>query len=603
MANTRKFHGLLVASHHPPIERWLYVSNIYDVIINDDETIELSQKKGDFSFDLFPSITYNLSDIEVKKTFFMQHDHNTTVIKYDVKTDKLTKLIHYPIISSRHFYDTYYLHNPFQIEKEIIENGLIINPNNSDKSLKIMINDSSYLPDESWIQTFYEKDKQRNDSYLDYLLRIGRFENTIDNTKTFYVVLTVEDEPINNPEEIFSNEIQRKQQLISNSNLSNQFNKLILSTDNFIAKKAKRHTIIAGYHWFGDWGRDTLIALPGISLVTKRYQIAKDILQCLVEPMKNGLIPNTFDDRTNNPAYNTVDASLWFVDRVYQYMKYTNDIKFLKTIYPHIKSIIQHYHDGTKHHIHMDDDYLISHDPGLTWMDVKLGDFYPTPRSNKAVEIQALWYNALKITSLFSQILNKQDEYMFLSEKVKESFNDQYDQQYDVIDKKDTSCRPNKIFLVSLDFNLINKSLQKNIVNDVKENLVTIFGLRTLADFESEYKGSYYGDYNKDLAYHNGTIWPWPFGSFIKSYVKVNNHNSKSRKYAFTEFISPMLNVFGDKWDGSIFEIFDADSPYIPRGCITQAWSVAEILRAWVEDIENIKPEYEHIFSSNKIRV
>jgi glycogen debranching enzyme len=251
----------------------------------------------------------------------------------------------------------------------------------------------------------------------------------------------------------------------------------------------------------------------------------------------------------------------------------------------------------------MDEDFLISHKPGLTWMDVKIGDYYPTPRSRKAVEIQALWYNALRIMSKLAIISGKNDEFQILSERVKESFNSQFNKKYDVIDKQDLTFRPNQIILVSLDFPMINKDLQIEIVKEVQEKLVTIFGLRTLSPNNLEYKGSYLGDYNRDIAYHNGTVWPWLMGPFIKSFIKVNNYEHSWRKYAFENFLEPMFHVFGKNWDGSIYEIFDGDPPYAPRGCISQAWSVAEILRSWVEDIENISPIFKNIFNSSEIYV
>jgi len=308
-------------------------------------------------------------------------------------------------------------------------------------------------------------------------------------------------------------------------------------------------------------------------------------------------------DRDSQAVYNTVDSSLWYIDRIYQYLKYTNDSNFLDEVWETLASIIDAYIKGTNFGIHMDEDFLISHDPGLTWMDVKIDDYYPTPRSRKAVEIQALWYNALRIMSIFSHILGKEDKYYELSEKVKNSFNKQYTQQFDVIDTKDLSFRPNQIFLVSLDFTMIDNLLKIKIVNDIKEKLLTIFGLRTLSTDDTKYKGKYLGDYNKDLAYHNGTIWPWLIGPFIKSYLKIEKNTLESREYAYNNFLKPMFNVFNDIWDGSINEIFDGDPIYFPEGCITQAWSVAEVLRTCVEDIENISPEYENLYKLPEISV
>jgi len=193
--------------------------------------------------------------------------------------------------------------------------------------------------------------------------------------------------------------------------------------------------------------------------------------------------------------------------------------------------------------------------------------------------------------------------YFDISEKVKDSFNKQFDQQYDVIDTKDLSFRCNQIFLVSLDYSMICRGMQEKIVENVQEKLVTIFGLRTLSSDDSRYKGNYLGYHNRDVAYHNGIVWPWLMGSFIKAFVKVKNNTPSFREYAFETFLKPMFDVFGENWDGSIYEIFDGNSPYMPRGCITQAWSVAEILRTWVEDIENISPMYNDIFNSHEIRV
>jgi predicted glycogen debranching enzyme len=431
------------------------------------------------------------------------------------------------------------------------------------------------------------------------------FEKIIPRSLTYYLSFSL-GENTSDPsqaEDLYEESVSRKQKLIDSVDLPDQAVPLLLSSDRFVVQKGLLKTIIAGYHWFSDWGRDTLIALPGITLVSGRFEDARSILNGFNQFCRNGLIPNTFDDLTGEASYNTVDASLWFIDRVFQYVKYTNDSDFLIAMFPTIQSIIRSYMEGTDHGIGMDDDYLIRSDPGLTWMDVKLGDFYPTPRSQKAVEIQALWYNALCIASICARYLGVSDEYKDIAKNVKQSFLSVYDKQYDVIGTRDLSCRPNKLFLVSLDFSMIPSSMQKDIVDDVSRNLVTVFGLRTLSPHDKGYIGSYLGDHQRDLAYHNGTVWPWLLGSFLTSCVKINKRKKKSRQFAFDEYIAPMLHVFGQKWDGSISEIFDADPPFAPRGCMNQAWSVAEILRAWVEDILDRRPPYERNFHLDKIQV
>jgi len=601
-SNTRKFHGLLIASLNPPISRWVFVSNVYDKIKIDDKFYNLKDYRACFSFDFHPSLTYNVEGVKIKKTILMEYGKNTTIIKYEITTDKLVSMLHNPVVHSRHFYDINgkrYL----EFEQDVFDHGVFVKPGNIDKTLKIMLKNSSYTPGFHWDEFFYKKDFERNDSWIDNNAVIGEFCKNIDKSDEYYLVFTIEDEIDSNHAKIFSNETKRKKLIFEQSELPNDFEKLVLSADSFIVKKGKGKSVIAGYHWFSDWGRDTLIALPGLTLVTKRFDDAKQILLGFSQYCKNGLIPNTFMDKSSEAAYNTVDASLWYIDRVYQYLKYTNDKKFIDTIWKTLESVIEGYKNGTDNDIHMDDDYLISHNPGLTWMDVKLGDYYPTPRAKKAVEIQALWYNALKIMGNLAQLTGKEDNYSELANSVKESFNSQYNSLYDVIDTKDSSCRPNITFLVSLDYNMIDKITQEKIVKNVEEKLVTIFGLRTLAADENGYIGTYIGNHNRDLSYHNGTVWPWLMGPFIKAYIKVKNHNEKDREYAFNTFLKPMFDVFGSNWDGSVYEIFDGDPIYTPRGCITQAWSVAEILRCWVEDIENINPKYENIFDLSKIRV
>jgi len=598
-SNTRKFHGLLIASLNPPTERWFFVSNVFDKIQIKNNTYNLKSYKSRFNYDLFPSFSYDVEGVKIKKTFLMEHGKNTTIIKYEVKTDESISIIHNATINSRHFYDvTSQRYLSFQ--QDVFDHGVFIKPSNIDKTLKIMLEDSSYTPLHYWEGFYYEKDRERNDSWVDNNVHIGDFCKTIKKSTTYYLILTIEDEIDSNPSKIYLRETQRKKKLIDQSNLSKKFEKLVSSSDNFIVNKGEGKSVIAGYPWFGDWGRDTLIALPGLTLVTKRFDDSHDILLSFSKYCKNGLIPNVFMDRNSEAVYNTVDASLWYVDRVFQYLKYTNDKKFIQKIWRTLESIVDAYKNGTHFNIIKDEDFLVSHDPGLTWMDVKINNYYPTPRAHKAVEIQALWYNALKIMSNLSQYFKKEDYYLDYANNVKKSFNTQYDQQYDVIDTKDLSLRPNKIFLVSLDYNMIDPYLQEKIVNEIQDKLVTIFGLRTLSPEDSRYKG-YYLCENKELAYHNGTVWPWLMGPFITAYIKIKNKNQDARSYAYDAFLKPMLDVFGEKWDGNIYEIFDGDPIHAPRGCIAQAWSTAEILRCWVEDIENIKPKYENVLNSYEI--
>ena len=591
---TSKFHGLLVASLEPPTKRWMFVSNVIDRIQSKEQVISLKDQKCKFQFDYFPSLLYQFDGVYLKKTFFMEYGKNTSIIKYTITTNKPLVLSHIPIINSRHFYD---MTSPgsASFSQNVIEQGVSVNLENCQKTLKILLKNSCYLPDGFWEEFFYKKDKERYDSWRDHNFHIGEFQVPLKQSAEYYLMFTIENEPWDDPSHIYNREMQRKERLLTRAMLPRSCNELVLSADNFVVRKGSGKSIVAGYHWFSDWGRDTLIALPGITLVTKRFDDAKQILESYGKYCRKGLIPNVFGERDSQPMYNTVDASLWYVDRVYQYLKYTNDLQCVEALWPTLQSIIDRYKNGTDFGIHMDSDFLISHGEGLTWMDVKIGNSYITPRSKKAVEIQALWYNALRIMSTLASFLDKENQYSGVAENVKESFRQQYIHPYDVIDTKDLSMRPNQIFLVSLDFPMIEKQMQRWIVGEVQKSLVTLFGLRSLSPQDSRYKGTYLGNHHRDYAYHNGTVWPWLLGPFIKAYIKVHDHDAAQRRYAFHTFLQPMLDVYGESWDGSLHEIFDGDPPFAPQGCITQAWSVAEVLRTLVEDIENVTPRYESL--------
>jgi len=600
---TRKFHGLLIASLQPPVERWMFVQNILDSVLIKGKRHHLYESKPAFSWDMMPTLTYNCDGCIVQKKFFMHHEHNTVLIQYSVHTDTPVTLIHEPIVTSRHFYDVYQTKPAIDFSVHKDAGQLVISPSNIQHQLRIHIPNSSYKKNPYWLPIYYPTDAQRNDSCHDHLYHIGQCERPIETSTTYYVSCTIEKTPLISADSLYSGELERKKRICDQAALPSRFERLVLSSDSFLVRKGDHTTIIAGYPWFSDWGRDTLIALPGLCLVTKRYALARDVLLELHRTCKHGIIPNTYNDRNGEASYNTVDASLWFIDRVYQYLMYTDDTELVRTVYPTMESIIERYHHGTLYNIHMDEDYLIAHDPGLTWMDVKLGDFYPTPRGDKAVEIQALWYNALCCMGLFAAKLGRKDLYSALIEKVKNSFQQAYDKQYDTIGTKDTSNRPNKLFLVSLPFTMVDKSVQSEIVENVKDELLTVFGPRTLSRRDNNYKGIYIGNYHRDLAYHNGIVWPWLMGPFITAFLKTHGYEKKWRTYALQEYVEPLLHIYGENWDGSVHEIFDAEPPYMPQGCVSQAWSVAEILRAIVEDILYERPPYEEEYVLNEVRI
>ncbi|KYH40132.1 MAG: glycogen debranching protein [Candidatus Bathyarchaeota archaeon B63] len=384
---------------------------------------------------------------------------------------------------------------------------------------------------------------------------------------------------------------------------------LILAADKFIVSggQSRGRSVIAGYHWFGEWGRDSLISLPGLTLVTGRFGDAERILLSFASHCKEGLVPSRFPDGgAGEPTYDSVDSSLWLFNAALQYLKYTGNFEFIfKMLWDPLQEIISGYIHGTLYGIRMDDDGLILHGPRLTWMDASVDGSPVTPREGKAVEVQALWYNALRFMEALSMRLGEEgraEEYRVIAEKVKKSFNEKFWHHeggylYDVVDGDvgDPSLRPNQIIAASLDFCLLEGSRRKRVIDVVWRRLWAIYGLRTLSPDDPRYIGRYMGDFaHRDSAYHNGTVWAWLTGPFVTAFLKARDHGAYWRRFAFERFLQPLFyDEIGRSGLGTISEVFDGDPPHLPGGCISQAWSVAEPMRAYVEDILLHRPPYE----------
>jgi predicted glycogen debranching enzyme len=369
----------------------------------------------------------------------------------------------------------------------------------------------------------------------------------------------------------------------------------------------EKKSVIAGYHWFDDWGRDALISLPGLTLVTGKFEDAQEILLTFERYCHKGVIPNRFSDKAGDiPLYNTVDATFWFFNAVLQYLKYTDDYSFVQEkLWKTLNHIMEHHVQGTIFGIHMEEDGLISHGPQLTWMDATTVDRFVTPRDGKAVEIQALWYNALKTMQLLAERFNqgdKAEKYYSMAEKARASFSEKFwnpknGHLFDVVseDGVDSTLRPNQIIAASLDFPIVDRKRGKRVVEAVWKRLWGEYGLKTLPEDDPKYIGKYLGDWtHRDSAYHNGTVWAWLLGPFTTAFLKTKNHEERWRKFAFQRFLQPLFREEIRRAGlGTISEIFDGDAPHLPRGCVSQAWSVAEPLRAYVEDVAFVRPPHE----------
>ena len=589
-----------------------------------DESITI----GDESFDLFsyevpgfimkgyhhmegfereplPKFTYRVGEVYIEKTVSMVYGENTVAVVYHVRTGqdsinlKLT-----PLVNFRDYHHSSKKDN-LNFERTVVEEDLVrLKPQYYDVDISLFCSEGGFKPmDYSWFYNMdYAIERERGIASTEDHYIPGYFEINIKPNQQKYitVIATIEKEiKLKDGLEIIRNEVERLEALVKKAGYDDEFAQtLVKSADNFVVHRESTNakTIIAGYPWFTDWGRDTMIALPGITLVTKRFDDAKEILFTFSKYVKDGLIPNMFPDAGNEPPYNSVDAPLWYFEAVNKYINYTKDFDFVKeNIYEGLKQIINGFEKGTKFDIRMDKDFLITagnESTQLTWMDAKVGDWVVTPRHGKAVEINALWYNALRIMSVLSEQYGESSKhYVDLAKNVKKSFennfwNEEQKCLYDCLTPtyKDDKVRPNQIMAVSLSYPVIEGEMARNVVNKVYKELYTANGLRSLSPKCREYVGIYMGDqYRRDGAYHQGTVWTWPLGHFITAYMRLNNYSDKAKKDALN-FIDSIKDHLKDSCIGSISEIFDGDEPLIPRGCYAQAWSVAEILRAYIEE-------------------
>jgi predicted glycogen debranching enzyme len=616
--NTRGYHGLLIAATQPPLGRMVLLSKIEETIAIGNEVYEIScnQYRGavhpkgyehldSFRLDPYPIFTYIVGSTVVEKSVFMVYGENTTAITYRIiESQGIVTLRLRPLVACRDFHGRMHQSNDLYMSIWREAGSISMAPRGVRLFMSMRKDGSSgdFRESEYWYKDFeYSKEAYRGQEVYEDLYSPGYFTCTLTKGEEAAIVASKDQPPGSVAEISHLREQRNRDSILKVRSGIDHLNKLLRAADQFLVKRRDDFfSIIAGYHWFGDWGRDTMIALPGLALISKRYDVAKAILRAFARHCSEGMIPNRFSETGGQPDYNTVDASLWFVYAVKKYLDYTSDLSFIESeLLLALTEIVQYYMIGTRYNIHMDKDGLIyagEEGTQLTWMDVKIGDLVVTPRRGKAVEINALWYNALKIMEEISLNLGQKDcstKYSSLAEKTKDSFNrtfwnDTEKCLYDYVDDYycDASVRPNQIFAISLPYQPLTEANQKYVLDVVQEQLLTPFGLRSLSPKHEKYVGQYGGDqYSRDIAYHQGTVWPWLMGPFITAYIKVNGRSEQTKKFA-KALLSRLLNKhLEDAGLGTISEIFDGDPPHHPRGCIAQAWSVGEILRAYIEDI------------------
>jgi predicted glycogen debranching enzyme len=614
--NTRRYHALLVASLRPPTDRLVLLSKFEETLVLGGERFDFSTNQypqivhpqgyrylQSFRLDPFPIFTFRLRDFLLEKTVLMLRGENTTVVRYRLLAPAHTRatLELRPLVAFRDYHSLGREGASARLALDI-EPGLIrIAPVDDEPALLIAHDALRVHAENVWYRNFeYAHEQARGFDFREDILNPCSLSFDLQGGATCNIVASTQRHEAHEAAEIEEHERARRQ-TIKGAHEGDEYRRaLYTAAEQFIVRRGDdRSSVIAGYHWFTDWGRDTMISLPGLALTTEKFSTASEILSAFADHLSRGMIPNRFPDEGDQPEYNTVDATLWFVHAIGEYLNRTRDISFIREhLYSKLIEIIDWHERGTRYGIRVEKDGLLrSGEEGvqLTWMDAKVGDWVVTPRTGKAVEIQALWYNALRHLEKIAAQLGDQstaDYCRNLAEKANVSFNEKFwnassDCLFDLLRDDattDAAIRPNQIFAVSLPYSMLSTERSRSVVAVVERELLTPYGLRSLAPSHTDYRGRYEGDsLSRDGAYHQGTVWAWLIGPFITAYLKTHGRTPESLKQA-REYLTAFRAHLTDAGLGQVSEIFDGDPPHTPRGSIAQAWSAAELLRCEVEE-------------------
>ena len=624
--NTRRYHGLLVAALAPPVERTVLVGAAvawaeyggarYPLFAFEyaDGTIDQQGFVHCEAFALegaLPVWHYALADALLEKRVWMPYGANTTYMRYRlVRASAPLALAITPLVTYRDFH-TLATHDSYEFQAQTHAQGTTLRAFAGARPLHVLASSGSFTPQNDWFEHFFHRIEHERgfDDTISDLFAPGTFHATLQPGETWTLVCSAEDQPDLDAERALATAQARQHRLLRQAQAEASdpvVQQLVLAADQFIVHRSEPDapepsappaqptgkTVIAGYHWFNDWGRDTMIALPGLTLDTGRPTEAAGILRTFARYVADGLLPNNFPDSAGViPGYNTVDATLWYVEAIRAYAQASGDAALVDELLPTVRAIAERHIAGTRYHIHADPDdgLLYAGEPGvqLTWMDAKIGEWVVTPRIGKPVEINALWYNLLR--TLASWLAARGDaaaaRYTALAEQAQTSFMRRFVRAAqphlaDVVDTPsgdDWTLRPNQIFAVSLHHPIIAGDTARRVVDSTARALLTSYGLRSLDPADPAYCGTYIGTpRQRDSVYHQGPVWSWPIGAFAEAHFRVYGDAA-----AALAFLRPFEHHLRDACLGSISEIFEGDPPHLPRGAVAQAWGVAEVLRAW----------------------
>ena len=631
-AITRRYHGLLIAALPAPLGRVMLLNHISERLRFEDYTTEwlgahgrdgrLAQAEGarhlvEFRLEAgLPTWRYALRGLVVERTLLMPHRQNSVHVTYRlVEGDQSLRLTLRPLLGFRP-HDAAVDRVPIQgytltaRDRRIEVQGdaafpplrLVLHAAHGAFTVDdYAISDVKYLLEES--RGYEPAGPLWSAGYFRAQLEPGREVTVIASTESWETIAAI------NPSEALAAERDRRARLIAGAHpaaRSGPAAEMVLAADQFIVTPSSRSedetraraaggeacTVIAGYHWFTDWGRDTMISLEGLTLLTGRYTEAQDILRTFAFHVRDGLIPNMFPEGEREGLYHTADATLWFFHAIDRYERHTGDRRLVRELLPTLVGIVESHLAGTRFGIRVDQDGLLKQGANgyqLTWMDAKVDEWVVTPRRGKAVELNALWYNALRVLErwLRSDNDNRADGIARSAAETYRTFNTRFWNEprgylFDVVDGEhgdDDACRPNQVFAISLPNPVLDPSRWDSVLHAVTSQLLTPVGLRTLAPGHPDYKRRYFGDLRtRDAAYHQGTVWPWLLGPFVDAWLEQYPADVQGAR----RMLEPLLEHLDDACIGSVSEIFDAEAPFTPRGCIAQAWSVAELLRGLV---------------------
>lgn len=627
---SRCYHGLLVAALKPPLGRTLLWSKLDETVRYNGQDYELATNRwtsgsiapeGYRQLESFrlegttPVWSFALGDALLEKRVWMQPRANTTYVQYRLKQATAPLSLSLKALVNYRDYHSTTQSQDWQMDVSPVSHGVAIRAFADATPFYLLSSRGEVQPQHDWYQGFdLAMEHYRGLGDRDDNLHAASLGLELQPGESLLIAASTESSPSLNTvtawgdRQTYEQELQSQALKLSPQSIhqtSDALQQLVLAADQFIVDRPLTDepdgkTVIAGYPWFGDWGRDTMISLPGLTLATGRAPIARTLIRTFARYLDQGMLPNLFPDAGTEPEYNTVDAILWYFEAIRAYYEATGDQALITEVWPALAEVVDWHQRGTRYNIHLDDDGLIyAGETGvqLTWMDAKVGDWVVTPRIGKPIEISALWYNALCTMVQFAEVLGKpRQDYQSLAQTTLQGFQRFWQEEsgycYDVLDGPaghDLSLRPNQLFAISLPFvtgvtpggqrssPLLKRSQQRSVVDICGQNLWTSHGLRSLAPDDPQYIGSYGGSpLQRDGAYHQGTTWAWLLGPYVQAHLKVYDDVAQAKT-----LLEPILQHLQSGCIGNISEVFDGDAPMPPRGCFAQAWSVAEVLRVW----------------------